>query len=858
MPTKVGGTEIDEGLYLVRNDRDIYADYNEGIIDQSFLDSLTEEEYEEHLANGGCPYFTPAGQQYYEQYYHQERPSATFTTFADLLDATPHKSIKSASAFVQAHADPSYKVGEMPENTAHQVTPPSAPSANVTRAAHAAARRRMRLQMTMAKHAAALKKYNDLKPPALNRQTSEPHSLSAPLPLKRAFSAPEATEGKADPRSEEQRPLSSNWLKGQEFAHRCELIGPLPTFHATVKAASVYAACKVTMFVNTDGYFCVRFWPLVGIETDDIITRLNDECSQLSPTCIGDVIGPHAQVKWSLVLADVVLELSAHTLAAKTLLHSMKAPNALRGMIKAQTGTLSSSSTSWGLWKVSNLEEDGLLAAKDLKKHEPVFGAMQCGICFDTFPTPRHGAALSACSGGDDNHWCCHQCWVDYLLSNANNRTDALVCPGRVCGQRIGVGEMAALCPDVGCFQKLVRYLCESTTLKHRWCGCGRRLTLRTVEDHPQRDTTPAVYLCECGQSLCSLCGKDGHYGVSCDVSEKYIAAKRGVDAEALSLQYLKRHARGCPKCNFGIERSAGCNHMRCSQCQYYFCWACGGPGTACNAFRCLNGSSWDHRASAAKSAEENVLKSIFFAHRAVGHARTFQKSTLVSNMQHIVHVPELAFLLSQMSQIKTMLSFLWVKRWAGLASHVSVTDKLDRVLTTAIQKCEVCFNELETRMLDLQKTKSLVLRTARMKTQTKHVSVRKQQAIDQLQKKLVQRNNVLLERFSSKEWEIKMKGTHARQCKDHYKQALLEGMAALTLIAVTRKRNGQTKREDLLARKHHFDAFGSRGGERRGNPNPWQLGYMREDEADEDAERIKWKGKGKAKARKAGGDSQY
>ena len=35
---------------------------------QSYLDSLTVEEYEEHLANGGCPYYTPAGQEYYEQY----------------------------------------------------------------------------------------------------------------------------------------------------------------------------------------------------------------------------------------------------------------------------------------------------------------------------------------------------------------------------------------------------------------------------------------------------------------------------------------------------------------------------------------------------------------------------------------------------------------------------------------------------------------------------------------------------------------------------------------------------------------------------------------------------------------------
>ena len=28
---------------------------------------------------------------------------------------------------------------------------------------------------------------------------------------------------------------------------------------------------------------------------------------------------------------------------------------------------------------------------------------------------------------------------------------------------------------------------------------------------------------------------------------------------------------------------------MRCSKCQYYFCWVCGGPGTSCGSFYCKN-----------------------------------------------------------------------------------------------------------------------------------------------------------------------------------------------------------------------------------------------------------------------------
>lgn len=52
-------------------------------------------------------------------------------------------------------------------------------------------------------------------------------------------------------------------------------------------------------------------------------------------------------------------------------------------------------------------------------------------------------------------------------------------------------------------------------------------------------------------------------------------------------MKWVLRFSRRCPNCQFAIEKSGGCNHMRCKQCGNYFCWQCGGPGHECNAFFC-------------------------------------------------------------------------------------------------------------------------------------------------------------------------------------------------------------------------------------------------------------------------------
>lgn len=66
---------------------------------------------------------------------------------------------------------------------------------------------------------------------------------------------------------------------------------------------------------------------------------------------------------------------------------------------------------------------------------------------------------------------------------------------------------------------------------------------------------------------------------------ELLVAEQNQVDSD----EYIKKLSKKCPKCKTPIYRESGCNYMKCSQCNYEFCWICEGGwnGTHVDHFRC-------------------------------------------------------------------------------------------------------------------------------------------------------------------------------------------------------------------------------------------------------------------------------
>lgn len=80
---------------------------------------------------------------------------------------------------------------------------------------------------------------------------------------------------------------------------------------------------------------------------------------------------------------------------------------------------------------------------------------------------------------------------------------------------------------------------------------------------------------CEEGHQYCFMCIQPWHKGKPCaEIVDKdfQLWAKDKV---------IKR----CPNCKFYIEKNKGCNHIKCQQCKYNFCWLCLGEYRSSNHY---------------------------------------------------------------------------------------------------------------------------------------------------------------------------------------------------------------------------------------------------------------------------------
>mmetsp|Transcript_59058 Transcript_59058/g.87697 ORF Transcript_59058/g.87697 Transcript_59058/m.87697 type:complete len:464 (-) Transcript_59058:261-1652(-) len=111
---------------------------------------------------------------------------------------------------------------------------------------------------------------------------------------------------------------------------------------------------------------------------------------------------------------------------------------------------------------------------------------------------------------------------------------------------------------------------------------------------------SPFIYCDHCKWMCCELCLRRPHRSSECDQSQiirlcaRYRVASDKIkekcenkwpwikeysisrDDDADAVEWVKANASFCPKCSTGIERSAGCFHMVCADCETHFCYECG------------------------------------------------------------------------------------------------------------------------------------------------------------------------------------------------------------------------------------------------------------------------------------------
>lgn len=77
----------------------------------------------------------------------------------------------------------------------------------------------------------------------------------------------------------------------------------------------------------------------------------------------------------------------------------------------------------------------------------------------------------------------------------------------------------------------------------------------------------------KCNFSFCRSCQESWHADSTCDQYKQW-KIENG-QADVRYEKWARKNTKACPQCQKPIQKNGGCNHMRCSQCRFDFCWKC-------------------------------------------------------------------------------------------------------------------------------------------------------------------------------------------------------------------------------------------------------------------------------------------
>lgn len=194
------------------------------------------------------------------------------------------------------------------------------------------------------------------------------------------------------------------------------------------------------------------------------------------------------------------------------------------------------------------------------------------------------------------NHNFCCECWMEYVNSKLDDVFNILTtsCPQYGCNLIIPENVIFALVSSYADEEKLA--IMNKAVLKNftdrnkdmRWCpypNCG--VCVRSICHYGKEIE------CECGNTFCFSCGKEGHRPCQCEMVNAWEVKN---SSESENVKWLVANTKQCPQCKKFIEKNQGCNHMTCRKevggCGFEFCWIClgewkphGSEYFKCNSF---------------------------------------------------------------------------------------------------------------------------------------------------------------------------------------------------------------------------------------------------------------------------------
>ncbi|KAM6081837.1 E3 ubiquitin-protein ligase RNF217 [Chlamydotis macqueenii] len=193
---------------------------------------------------------------------------------------------------------------------------------------------------------------------------------------------------------------------------------------------------------------------------------------------------------------------------------------------------------------------------------------LSCRVCLEEKPVKP----LSCCKKA-----VCEECLKRYLSSQVQLGQADIKCPITECSEHLD--ETTVLCnlphDDIIKYKYFLELSRIDSSTKP--CPqCKHFTTFRRRGHIPTPAKLENKYKIQCPSCQfvwCFKCHSPWHEGVNC---KEYKKGDKLLRHWASEIEHGQRNAQKCPKCKIHIQRTEGCDHMTCSQCNTNFCYRCG------------------------------------------------------------------------------------------------------------------------------------------------------------------------------------------------------------------------------------------------------------------------------------------
>ncbi|XP_059212373.1 probable E3 ubiquitin-protein ligase RNF217 [Centropristis striata] len=167
----------------------------------------------------------------------------------------------------------------------------------------------------------------------------------------------------------------------------------------------------------------------------------------------------------------------------------------------------------------------------------------------------------------------CDECLKLYVSSQVRVAKPYISCPIPECSGYLAEGVVISHLAneDVAKY----RYFLELSQLDSSTKPCPQCSQFTSLTNHnPNRSEHKYKIQCSnCQFVWCFKCHAPWHNGVKC---REYRKGDKLLRSWASIISHGQRNAQKCPQCKIHIQRTEGCDHMTCTQCNTNFCYRCG------------------------------------------------------------------------------------------------------------------------------------------------------------------------------------------------------------------------------------------------------------------------------------------